>query len=106
MNIEEAKKKLIEWVDDDRVLRDNSTESDFDKFCEEKNIAIETVLAELDKQEKIINAMAKDMFCYLNNTIFTYLDTSTFLLGLLVTAKKVNSVEELKQYYEKKVSEE
>ena len=47
------------------------------------------IISLLDKQEKIINAMAEDI--YGSDTIFYF--------------KNVNSVEELKQYYEKKVSE-
>ena len=35
---------LKEWVRTDREMRGNSTESDFDRFCEERNQAIEEVV--------------------------------------------------------------
>ena len=89
MNIEEAKEGLIRILNQTKIADQcGLSTNDFRTEIE----VYETVLADLDKQDKIINAMALDMFCYLDNTIFTY--------------KKVNSVKELKQYYEKKVSEE
>ena len=39
----DAIKLLEQWVKEDRESR-NSTESDFDEFCEERNVAIEEVL--------------------------------------------------------------
>ena len=36
---------LKEWVRTDREMRDYSTESDYDKFCEERNQAIEELIA-------------------------------------------------------------
>lgn len=55
MNEEEKKaiEKLKERVKIDRSLR-NKVESDFDKFCEDECIAIETVLNLIDKQQKEI----------------------------------------------------
>lgn len=35
---------LEDWISDDRRLRNNSLESDFDKFCEERNVAIENLI--------------------------------------------------------------
>ena len=60
-------KILEEWIEVDRKIRQNSTESDFDKFCEEKNIAIENVInrvKELEQdveKEKIYYKFAKDL---------------------------------------------
>ena len=52
MELEEAKKELQGWVQDDRRLRDNKVESDYEKFCENNCIAIETVLQELEHLKK------------------------------------------------------
>lgn len=49
-------KILQEWIERDRAIRNNSTETDFDKFCEEKNLAIEDLLnrvKELDRRIEI-----------------------------------------------------
>ena len=35
---------LKQWVKKDREYRDNATDSDFDKFCEERNLAMEEVI--------------------------------------------------------------
>jgi len=35
---------LKQWVEEDRRHRNNSIESDFDQFCEERNVAIEELL--------------------------------------------------------------
>ena len=48
MNLENSKYILYDYVKRDRLLRDNSTESDFDQFCETTCIAIETVLKALE----------------------------------------------------------
>lgn len=43
---------LEEWVSDDRRLRNNSLESDFDRFCEEKNVAIEALINRVKELEE------------------------------------------------------
>lgn len=43
---------LEEWVSDDRRLRNNSLESDFDRFCEEKNVAIEALINKVKELEE------------------------------------------------------
>ena len=48
MNLENAIYILKDYVKRDRLLRDNSTESDFDQFCETTCIAIETVLNKVE----------------------------------------------------------
>ncbi len=48
MEIETAIEILQHWIDEDRYIRNNSMESDFDKFCETRNKAIERVLEELE----------------------------------------------------------
>lgn len=50
MNLDKAIRILETWVEADREFRENKLESDYDKFCEERNIAIETLIDELDKQ--------------------------------------------------------
>jgi len=47
MELEQAKEILLEWVKSDREYRNHETESDFDEFCETRNIAIEVVLNKL-----------------------------------------------------------
>jgi hypothetical protein len=47
MELQKAIEILEEWIKIDRAIREVSTDSDFDKFCEEKNVAIETVLKEV-----------------------------------------------------------
>ena len=58
MNEKEKKaiEKLKERVKIDRQLRDK-VESDFDKFCEDECIAIDTVLNLIDKQNKELNKL-------------------------------------------------
>lgn len=50
-NIEEDLEILEEFIKLDRNIRDNKKESDYEKFCERRCIAIENVLAER-KQDK------------------------------------------------------
>ena len=57
MDIEKAIKILKEFVKQDRKMRDYKVESDYDKFCEERCIAIETVLNELEKKDKEIEQL-------------------------------------------------
>lgn len=52
MELDRAKKILLSWVKADRNFRNNSIKSDFDKFCEERNEAIQTVLTELEVNKK------------------------------------------------------
>lgn len=46
---------LEEWIKIDRKMRNNSTESDYDKFCEEKCIAIENLIQENKELKERIN---------------------------------------------------
>lgn len=50
-NIEEDLEILEEFIKLDRNIRDNKKESDYEKFCERRCIAIENILAER-KQDK------------------------------------------------------
>lgn len=118
MDIEKAIKILKEFVKQDRKMRDYKVESDYDKFCEERCIAIETVLneleykqddinvlqaqrdsvenqlkqakAELEKKDKIIDKMAKQLVG------MTYSDTDNI-------EAIFNSKEEVIEYFTKKV---
>lgn len=47
MELERAISILKAWVKTDRKMRGDSLESDYDKFCEQRNEAIETVLKEI-----------------------------------------------------------
>lgn len=49
MGLDRAISILKAWVKTDRKMRGNSLESDYDKFCETRNEAIETVLRELER---------------------------------------------------------
>lgn len=51
MRIERAKDILKEFVIIDRKIRDYSKESDYEKFCEERCVAIERVLKELEEKK-------------------------------------------------------
>lgn len=55
MKLEEAIEVLKTWVDTDREIRDftkgQKPRSDYEGFCERRNIAIETVLEELTVQK-------------------------------------------------------
>jgi hypothetical protein len=51
MNLKQAIEILRKWVERDRRIRlqwEVEPESGFDRFCEERNIAIETVLKEVE----------------------------------------------------------
>ncbi|MGN1301527.1 MAG: hypothetical protein ACI4U9_03275 [Clostridia bacterium] len=50
--VNDAIKELVNYVRDDRLLRNNRTETDFEKFCEGHCSAIETVLIELEALRK------------------------------------------------------
>lgn len=50
MKLEQAVKILKDYVELDRSVRTDRVKSDFDKFCEEKCVAIETVLKEIKKE--------------------------------------------------------
>lgn len=51
MEVKTAIDILSNWVKTDRECRSYEVKSDFDKFCEERNVAIETILSALSKQE-------------------------------------------------------
>lgn len=61
MELEEAIKLLENWVKEDRDIRDNKAESDYEKFCETNCIAMETVLNTLERWEKLIDDLEDDV---------------------------------------------
>jgi hypothetical protein len=61
MNLEEAIKVLKEWIRIDRMTREGEEHSDYDDFCEEKCIAIETVIEALDEKDEIIKDMQDEL---------------------------------------------
>ena len=49
MNLEQAIQYLKEYIELDRKMRSPKEDwSDYDEFCEKKNIAIETLINELE----------------------------------------------------------
>lgn len=63
MDKQYAEQVLKEFVERDRMLRKNSVESDYDKFCETTCRAIETILAENEelkiKYDRALNDLVK-----------------------------------------------
>lgn len=53
--IDEAIENLKEYIRKDRFIRQNRTESDFEKFCEGHCLDIETVLDALESLERTAN---------------------------------------------------
>lgn len=107
MELEDAIKLLENWVKEDRTLRDNSLESDFDVFCEEKNIAIETVLNALERWEKLIDDLEDDVSIAMHeidkkDKIIDLMAENIYGSDTVFYLKNVNSVEEVKEYYKKK----
>lgn len=100
MNPKDAIRIMREYVEADRKMRDNSTESDYDKFCEEKNLAIEEMirLAEMGQAiEKATNKFGRielEYFCTnkeCNETelvMFYCQDDTEKSIGLLGWAKE------------------
>lgn len=68
MNLGKAIKILETWVEADREFRENKLQSDYDKFCEERNIAIETLIDELEEKKRV-NKIALKAFTNLYNTV-------------------------------------
>ena len=52
MDINEAIEILNNWIITDREMRDFKTDTDYDRFCERRNVAIEIVLAEIRRQNE------------------------------------------------------
>lgn len=59
--MEQDIKILEEWIEVDRRIRQNSTESDFDKFCEEKNVAMEHLIKAYKELEYKYNKALSDL---------------------------------------------
>lgn len=97
MNEEEKKaiEKLKERVKIDRSLRDK-VESDFDKFCEDECIAIETVLKLIDEQNKVIDKIAFGLADYV-----MYYEYDKCRSPKMIKSK----AKEIKEYYFRKVEE-
>ena len=95
MNEDEKKaiEKLKERVKIDRQLR-GKVESDFDKFCEDECISIETVLNLIDKQNKVIDKESEQLA---GLTIWNNNKEEPLILG---------NKEEVKKYYFRKVEKD
>ena len=57
MTLKDAIDILTKWVQVDRNMRDN-VESDYDKFCEEKNVAIDTVLRAIKIKDEYLKMIS------------------------------------------------
>lgn len=57
MELEKAIELLRERVEIDRYLRDGKVEGDYDRFCENECIAIETCLGKLYEYEMAMNGV-------------------------------------------------
>ena len=96
-NIEEDLEILEEFIKLDRNIRDNKKESDYEKFCERRCIAIENVLAERkqDKERiKELEVLEDD----LKDKRIVYVDTPEF-------AEKFISVQKIKDILQKNRNE-
>lgn len=59
MDIKKAKKILTEYINTDREMRRGQVESDYEKFCEEVCVAIETVMKSNEDKDRIIEQLIK-----------------------------------------------
>lgn len=60
MDIQKHKDNLKKYIEEDFSFREPiKNMSDFDKYCYNHCLDIEVVLSELDKKEKVIDAMAE-----------------------------------------------
>lgn len=57
MNLKDAIDILTKWVEVDRNMRDN-VESDYDRFCEEKNVAVDTVLRAIKIKDEYLKMIS------------------------------------------------
>lgn len=96
-NIEEDLEILEEFIKLDRNIRDNKKESDYEKFCERRCIAIENVLAERkqDKERiKELEVLEDD----LKDKRIVYVDTPEF-------EEKFIQVKKIKDIFQKNRNE-
>lgn len=85
-NIEEDLEILEEFIKLDRNIRDNKKESDYEKFCERRCIAIENILAERkqDKERiKELEVLEDD----LKDKRIVYVDTPEFAEKFILVQK-------------------
>lgn len=106
MLIEEAKDILLNIIADEVIgtyCIEIQKEVDCSKNCEDEdcylNQAIDTVINELEKKDKVIDEMATILTRYMS--IF---DNKPYDLSLGVGTRKM-TVEEVKEYFYKKVSD-
>lgn len=118
MDIEEAIKILKEFVKQDRKMRDYKVESDYDKFCEERCIAIETVLNELEYKQDDINVLQaqrdsvenqlKQAKAELEKKEAIINEMAKYIIDLIKynNPEEERDKEEIKKYFIKKVEKE
>ena len=103
-NIEEDLEILEEFIKLDRNIRDNKKESDYEKFCERRCIAIENVLAERkqDKERiKELEVLEDD----LKDKRIVYVDTPEFaeyMRQFIPKQKIIDKIAEIKKDKENK----
>ena len=68
MDKQYAEQVLKEFVERDRMLRENSVKSDYDKFCEKTCRAIETILAENKELKSNKGGLNNDRQRYIKNS--------------------------------------
>lgn len=117
MDIEKAIKILKEFVKQDRKMRDYKVESDYDKFCEERCIAIETVLNELEYKQDDINVLQaqrdsvenqlKQAKAELEKKDKIIDEMAKYIVNLIKynNPEEIREVKEIKQYFTKKVED-
>ena len=59
--VEEDLKILEEFIEIDRRIRENKVDSDYEKFCEKRCVAIEHLLQAYKEQEKVIQNLQKEV---------------------------------------------
>ena len=99
-NIEEDIEILEEFIKLDRNIRDNKKESDYEKFCEIRCIAIENVLAERkqDKERiKELEVLEDD----LKDKRIVYVDTPEFEEKFIPKQKVKEILIEIQEEYNK-----
>lgn len=94
---------LEEWIKIDREMRNNSLESDFDKFCEEKNIAIENLIKRNKELGKTYNTAYnlgkvfanKQWEARIKEKIKELFDTKGDFATYIATSERIKALQEL-----------
>lgn len=93
--MEETIKRLEKYIEDDKLLRDNSEISDFDKFCIEHCNDIEKVITAYKTQKSKIDNTLDNLY----NTLTQY-QTSMFPQDMETTMRIAREEDKLKAQIE------